>query len=148
LVADNSPDLSFADLIDLASKMRPDRLVIGELTGPETMKALEILNRGHDGSLATMHAANPEDALARLETMCLMANLGLGLPEIRMLIASAIQLITYQQYLPNGRRKLTQIVELQGLENGRYVLNPLFRYNPETDGIDATGAKPSWEKQG
>jgi pilus assembly protein CpaF len=132
-------------LIDLASKMRPDRLVIGELTGPEVMKSLEIFNRGHDGSLATLHASSSENALARLETMCLMANLGLGLPEIRILIASAIQLITYQQLLPNGRRKLTQIVELRGLENGRYVLNPLFRYNPETDTIEASGAKPSWQ---
>ena len=145
LIADNSPDHTFADLIDLASKMRPDRLVIGELTGSEAMKALEIFNRGHDGSLATLHASSPEDALARLETMCLMANLGLGLAEIRILIASAIQLITYQQHLPNGSRKLTQIVELQGLENGRYVLNPLFRYNPATDKIEATGSKPSWQ---
>ena len=77
--------------------------------------------------------------------MCLMANLGLGLSEIRVLIASALQLITYQELLPSGKRKLTHIVELCGLENGRYVLQPLFRYNSETDSIDPTGAKPSWE---
>jgi pilus assembly protein CpaF len=119
--------------------------VLGELTGPEVMKALEVFNMGHDGSLATMHAANPEDALARLETMCLMANLGLGLAEIRMMIASAIQLITYLQRLPDGSRKLTHIVELRGLENGRYMLNPLFRYNPETHTIEPTGAVPGWK---
>jgi pilus assembly protein CpaF len=73
-----------------------------------------------------------------------MANLGLGLNEIRTLIVTALQLITYQERLPSGKRKVTQIVEICGLENGRYVLQPLFRYNPETDSIDPTGAQPSW----
>ena len=73
-----------------------------------------------------------------------MANLGLGLNEIRVLIASALQLITYQERLPNGRRKLTHIVELLGLENGRYVLQPLFRYDPESGKIESTGNQPSW----
>jgi pilus assembly protein CpaF len=145
LAADGSPDQSFADLIELAAKMRPDRLVVSELTGPEAMKVLDVFNMGHDGSMATMHAANPEDALARLETMCLMANLGLGLAEIRMVIASAIQLITYQQRLPDGSRKVTHVVELCGLDNGRYLLTPLFRYNPETESIEPTGAVPGWE---
>lgn len=144
LSADTSPDHSLADLVDLASKMRPDRLLIGELTGPEAMKALDIFNRGHDGSLATLHASSPEDALSRLETMCLMANLGLGLVEIRAVIASAIQLITQQQRLADGTRKLTHITELCGLENGRYQLNPLFRYNPETGSIEPTGSHPCW----
>jgi pilus assembly protein CpaF len=145
LAADSSPDHSMADLVNLAAKMRPDRLIVGELHGPEAMNVLNVFNMGHDGSLTILHARNPEDALARLESMCLMANLGLGLSEIRTLIASALQLITYQELLPTGRRKLTHIVELCGLENGRYVLQPLFRYNPETDTIDPTGAKPSWE---
>jgi len=146
LAADSSPDHSVADLVKLAAKMRPDRLIVGELHGPETFDTLNVFNMGHDGSLTLVHSNSPEDALARLETMCLMANLGLGIPEIRMLIASAIQLITYQERLHNGRRKLTQIVELKGLENGRYILNPLFRYNPKTDKIESTGAKSSWKK--
>jgi len=144
LAADSSPDHSMSDLVEIAAKMRPDRLIVGELHGPEAMNVLNIFNMGYDGSLTIIHANNPEDALARLENMCLMANLGLGLSEIRHLIASALQLITYQRLLPNGRRKLTQIVELCGLENGRYILQPLFRYNPETDTIDPTGAQPSW----
>jgi pilus assembly protein CpaF len=73
-----------------------------------------------------------------------MANLGLGMGEIRSLIASALQLITYQKLLPDGKRKLVHIVELCGLENGRYILQPLFRYNPETNTIEPTGVKPSW----
>lgn len=108
------------------------------------MSVLNIFNMGQDGSLTILHASNPEDALARLENMCLMANLGLGLSEIRSLIASALQLITYQERLPDGKRKLTHIVELCGLENGRYILQPLFRYNPETGTIESTGAKPGW----
>ena len=108
------------------------------------MSVLNVFNMGHDGSFTILHASSPEDSLARLESMCLMANLGLGINEIRNLIASALQLITYQQLLPDGKRKLTQIVELCGLENGRYVLRPLFRYNPETNTIDSTGAKPNW----
>lgn len=80
--------------------------------------------------MATIHPGCPEDDLTRLETMCLMANLGLA--EIRMVIASAIQLITYQQHLPDDSRKVTHVVELCGLDNGRYVLRPLFRYIPET----------------
>ncbi len=145
LAADSSPDHSMADLVNLAAKMRPDRLVVGELHGPEAFHALNVFNIGHDGSLTIIHSSGPEDALARLESMCLMANLGLGLSEIRAIIASALQLITYQQLLPDGTRKLTHIVELRGLENGRYVLQPLFRYNPETKKIEPTGVKPSWE---
>jgi pilus assembly protein CpaF len=144
LAADSSPDHSMADLVGLAAKMRPDRLIIGELHGPEAMNVLNVFNMGYDGSFTILHAGSPEDALARLESMCLMANLGLGINEIRNLIASALKLITYQKLLPNGSRKLTHIVELCGLENGRYVLRPLFRYNPETRTIDPTGTKPSW----
>ncbi len=144
LAADSSPDHTMADLVELAAKMRPDRLIVGELHGPEAMSVLNIFNMGHDGSLTLIHANSPEDALARLESMCLMANLGLGISEIRSLIASALQLITYQERLSDGKRKLTHIVELCGLENGRYILNPLFRFNPETNTIEPTGAKPGW----
>jgi Flp pilus assembly CpaF family ATPase len=76
--------------------------------------------------------------------MCLMANLGLGLGEIRRMIAAAFRLITFQEKLPVGRR-ITQIVELRGVENDRYVLQPLFRYNPDKDILEATGAPPSWK---
>ena len=91
LAADSSPDHSMDDLVNLAAKMRPDRLIVGELHGPEAFQTLNVFNMGHDGSLTILHASNPEDALSRLETMCLMANLGLGLDEIRTLIAAALQ---------------------------------------------------------
>lgn len=142
--AENSPDHSFADLVSLAEQMRPDRLVIGELRDGDALHVLNLFNTGHDGSLALIHARGVEDALARLETMCLMANLGLGLNEIRNLIASSIQVITHQERIPNGKRRLTHVTELLGLENGRYRLQPLFHYDADSDTITPTGAKPSW----
>ena len=144
LEAGGPANVAFADLIVAASCMRPDYLVIGEIWGPEAMRAVQIMSRGHTG-LTNTHADSTEDALTKLETMCLMANLGLGLSEIRHLIASALRLIVYQARLPDGRRKVTQITELRGLENERYVLAPLFRYDHEKDVIERTGTKASWE---
>jgi pilus assembly protein CpaF len=146
LSSDISPDLSYADLIGTAAKMRPDRLIFGELRGAEVMRLLDIVNIGHDGSMMTIHAVSPEDALARMESMCLMANLGLGLSEIRNMIASGVNLITNQQRLSDGSRKITQVTEVLGLENDRYVLQPLMRYNAETGEFERTLAKASWEQ--
>lgn len=143
LEAGGPANVPFADLIEAASRMRPDWLVIGEVWGPEAMRAIQIMSRGHDG-LMNLHADSTEDALTKLEAMCLMANLGLGLAEIRRLIVSGLRLIVYQEKLPAGRR-ITQITELRGLENDRYVLQPLFRYNVDRDRLEATGAKPTWD---
>lgn len=145
LEAGGPANVSFADLLDTAARMRPDWLVIGEIWGPEAMRALQIMGRGHIGLMNT-HADSTEDALGRLEAMCLMANLGLGLGEIRRTITSGLRLILYHEKLPEGRR-VTQITELRGLENDRYVLQPLFRYNHEKKLLEATGAKPSWESR-
>ncbi len=99
---------------------------------------------GHDGSMMTMHALDPEDALTRIEAMCLMANLGLGLSEIRYRIATTIDVIITQLRLPDGSRRIVQITELQGLENDRYRLQPLMRYHEDTGVFEITGARPSW----
>lgn len=144
LAADNTRSISYNDVISTAAKMRPDRLVYGELRGPETMRILDIIGWGHDGSLATLHANSPEDALARVEAMCLMANLGLGLSEIRYRIATTVNVICVIRRQPDGHRKVVNITELRGLENDRYVLQPLMRYNPENDQFELTGARPSW----
>jgi pilus assembly protein CpaF len=144
LCADLSPDQSYLDLILTAAKMRPDRLIFGELRGGEVLHILNLVNSGYDGAMMTIHAASPEDSLARMEAMCLMANVGLGLSEIRHLIASAIHLITQQRRMPNGARRITHITELCGFEEARYLLQPLFRYNEATDTLEATGAKASW----
>ena len=78
--------------------------------------------------------------------MCLMANLGLGMDDIRESIVSAVGLIAYQERLADGKRKVTQVVQLQGLENGHYVLQPLMQNNPDTETLETTGVQPSWEK--
>lgn len=143
LSADLSKDASYVDVIVTAAKMRPDRLVFGELHGAEAIHILSLLSTGHDGSLFTLHANSPENALTRIEAMCLMADMGLGIGEIRDLIASSVNVISIQQRMPNGTRKLTQITEVLGLENDRYVLQPLMRYNPETDAFERLG-QPSW----
>jgi len=144
LEAEGNVSMEFNDLLTAGSKMRPDWLIIGELHGVETLHAMQIMGNGHS-AISTTHATSAEDALARLETLCLMANLGLGLDDIRQIIASALRLILYQEYLPIKRRKIVQMVELKGLEDGRYILQPLMRYNLETETFEMTGAKPSWE---
>lgn len=146
LAVENSSGMTFTELINIAARTRPDRLIFGEMRGPEVMRMLQIMSVGHDGAMSTLHATGPEDALARLESFCLMANLGLGLGEIRSLIAATIGLIVFLQRRPNGARKVMQITEVRGLEHDRYVLQPLFRYNPDTNAHEATGAKPGWER--
>ena len=146
LEAGESAGASFSELLTAGSKMRPDWLVVGELNGFETLRAMQIFGNGHS-AITTVHADSAENALARIETQCLMANLGLGLDEIRRMIVSALRLILYQECLePNGKRRVTQVTELRGIEDGRYILQPLMRYNTETERIEPTGAKPAWEK--
>ncbi len=145
LEADDATHVKMNDLLTAGSKMRPDWLIVGDMIGTDAMRTMQIFSNGHNG-ITTIHASSVENALTRLEAMCLMANLGLGLEDIREMIASALQLVIYQECLvPNDSRKVTQISELRGLENGRYVLQPLMRYNPETDQFEFTGAKASWQ---
>lgn len=137
--------LSLTTLLATAVRMRPDWLIVGELRGVETMRALQVMSTGYN-AITTIHATSPEDALSRLETFCLMANLGLGLAEIRRLIASALQLITYQERWPNGARKMTQLLEVVGLESDlRYNLKPLFRFDADKGSLERTGEHPSWD---
>ena len=145
LEAGGRADLSFQDVLTAAGRMRPDRLILGNLHGPSAATVLQYFGTGFDGSLTHIHGTSVEDALRRLESYCLMADLGLGLPEIRHLIASGIQLITYQEHLSEGRRKLVDIVELRGVENHHYVLQPLMHYNRETGQFEFTGLQPRWE---
>ncbi len=138
--------ITMPELLKTASRLRPDWLVVGELLGAEALHTMQEMSRGLSG-LAPIHATSPEDALARLEMLCLMANLGLGLAEIRRLIAAAIQLITYQERLADGSRKFTQFVEIAGIEGEtRYKLRPLFRYNPDKGTLQCTGERAEWEK--
>jgi pilus assembly protein CpaF len=144
LEAGGPSGLTFEDVLTAATRMRPDRLIVGEIDGPVAASVLQHFGSGYDGSITMIHATSVENALNRLESFCLMANLGLGLAEIRLLIAAGIHLITYQEHMPTGRRKMVEIVELCGIEDHRYVLQPLMRYNRETEQFDFTGIQPSW----
>jgi pilus assembly protein CpaF len=116
------------DLVRNALRMRPDRIVVGECRGAEAFDMLAAMNTGHEGSLTTLHANSPRDALARLETMILMAGMDLPLAAAREHIASSIHLIVQQSRLSDGRRAVTSIVEITGMESGRTQTQEIFRF--------------------
>ena len=124
---EGSGEVTIRDLVRNALRMRPDRIVVGECRAAEAIDMLAAMNTGHDGSLTTLHANSPRDALSRLETMVLMAGKELPLLAIRDQIARAIQLIVQQTRLPDGRRMVTAVDEITGLESGQIQLQPLIR---------------------
>lgn len=122
------------DLVRNALRMRPDRIVVGECRGAEAFDMLSAMNTGHEGSLTTLHANSARDALARLETMILMAGMDLPLIAIREHIASSIDFIVQQTRLSNGRRVISSIVEVGGLESGVIKIQEVFRYDRSQQG--------------
>jgi pilus assembly protein CpaF len=123
-------EITIRQLVRNALRMRPDRLILGEVRGGEALDLLQALNTGHDGSLSTIHANGPRDALARLETLVLMAGAELPLRAVREQAASAVQLIVQQQRLPSGSRRVTHIAEVAGIAEGGIVVNDRFRWEP------------------
>jgi pilus assembly protein CpaF len=125
--------VSIRDLVRNTLRMRPDRIVVGECRGGEALDMLQAMNTGHEGSLTTLHANSPRDALSRLEMLVLMA--GHDLPEkaIREMISSAIDIIIQITRLPDGSRKITSVQEIQGMEDRTIVLQELFHYEPKLD---------------
>lgn len=121
------------DLVRNSLRMRPDRIIVGECRGAEAFDMLSAMNTGHEGSLTTLHANSPRDALARLESMILMAGMDLPLAAIREHIASAVDLIVQQSRLSDGRRLITAIVEVTGIEAGRIQTQALFRYRSDPE---------------
>ena len=120
--------IQIRDLVRNALRMRPDRIVVGECRGGEAFDMLAAMNTGHEGSLTTLHANSPRDALSRLETMILMAGMDLPLTAVREHIAASIDLIVQQVRASDGRRYIDSIVEVSGIESGRIQLQPLFAY--------------------
>jgi pilus assembly protein CpaF len=125
------------DLVRNSLRMRPDRIVVGEVRGGEALDMLQAMNTGHDGSITTGHANSPRDMIARLETMVLMAGMELPAKAIREQIASAINLIVQQNRLRDGSRKIINITEVQGMEGDTIVLQDIFVF--EQKGIDDKG---------
>lgn len=124
---DGSGRVMIRDLVINSLRMRPERIVIGECRGGETLDMLQAMNTGHDGSLTTLHANTPRDALARMETMALMAGMDMPLKVIREQIASAIDVIVQQTRLEDGQRKVAFITEVQGMEGDTVVLQDIFK---------------------
>ncbi|HEX8230581.1 MAG TPA: CpaF family protein [Chloroflexia bacterium] len=119
-------EVSIRDLVINCLRMRPDRIVVGECRGGESLDMLQAMNTGHDGSLTTLHANSPRDALGRLETMCLMAGMDLPVRAIREQIASAVDLFVQQERMKDGTRKLTSVTEVQGMEGDVVVMQEIF----------------------
>ncbi len=129
--------VSIRDLVRNSLRMRPDRIVVGEVRGGEALDMLQAMNTGHDGSLTTLHANTPRDALSRLETLVLMAGMDLPLKVVRQQIASAVDLIVQQTRLTDGSRKVTSITEVAGMEGDTVVLTDVFKF--EQTGVTTEG---------
>ncbi len=125
------------ELIKNTLRMRPERVIVGECRGGETLDMLQAMNTGHDGSLTTAHANTPRDMLSRLETMVLMSGMDLPVRAIREQISSAINLIIQQSRLKDGSRKITYLTEIQGMEGDKIVTQDIFRF--EQSGMDENG---------
>ncbi|MBU9721320.1 MULTISPECIES: CpaF family protein [Bacillaceae] len=142
--------IAIRDLVKNSLRMRPDRIVIGEVRGGEALDMLQAMNTGHDGSLATGHSNSPREMLSRLETMVLMAGMDLPIRAIREQIAGAVDLIIQQSRLKDGSRKIVNITEVIGMEGDTIVLQDLFVYKQKGTDVDgkvigvhtATGIRP------
>jgi len=129
--------ITATDLVRNALRMRPDRIIIGECRGAETLDMLQAMNTGHEGSMTTLHANTPRDAIARMETMIMMAGFELPLKALRTQIASAVDLIVQANRLQGGPRKITHITEVVGMEQDTIVMQDIYTF--EQDGMDEGG---------
>lgn len=130
--------VSIRDLVKNSLRMRPDRIVVGEVRGGECLDMLQAMNTGHDGSISTVHANTPRDAIARLETLVLMAGMDIPLRAVREQVASAINLIVHISRLRDGTRRVTHITEVQGMEGDVVTLQDAFVFDYSA-GVDANG---------
>jgi pilus assembly protein CpaF len=143
------------ELVINALRMRPDRIVVGEVRGEEALDMLQAMNTGHDGSVTTVHANSPRDALSRIETMCMMANLNLPEKAVRQQIAAAIQLIVQISRLSDGSRRITHVTEITGSSGDMVSMQDIFLFEKRGVGINgkvlgrfyATGIVPKFAEK-
>ena len=144
-------EVTIRDLVRNALRMRPDRIVVGEVRGGEALDMMQAMNTGHDGSITTVHSNSPRDALSRLETMMLMAGMDLGIRAIREQVASALNLIVHQTRMKDGVRRITHVTEIVGMEGDIISLQDLFLFDYSAGldengkfrgGLRATGLRP------
>ncbi len=147
---DGNGGVSTRDLVRNSLRMRPDRIIIGEVRSGEALDMLQAMNTGHDGSMTTLHANTPRDAISRLETMCMMAGLDMPLMALRTQIAAAIDLVVHMERLSDGTRKVTRVTEVPRMEGDIVTLSDLFKFdqtgvasNGKVLGeMEATGLRP------
>jgi pilus assembly protein CpaF len=145
-------EIPIRELLHNSLRMRPDRIIVGEVRGPEALDMLQAMNTGHDGSLSTVHANSARDALSRVETMVLMAGYELPVKAIRQQVASALDLIIHLERLQDGSRRVTSIAEVGRMESDVITLSELFRFKVDEvqpDGtvvgsLDSTGLRPNF----
>ena len=136
--------ISIRDLVRNSLRMRPDRIVVGEVRGGEALDMLQAMNTGHEGSLSTLHANSPRDALARLETMVLMSGLDLPSRSVREQIASALDLVVHLSRMPDGSRRVSEIAEVTGMDGESMTLQTLFafqRFSPTSGSTSASSGR-------
>lgn len=138
-------EITIRQLVINALRMRPDRIVVGECRGGEALDMLQAMNTGHDGSMTTVHANSPRDALRRVETMVLMAGMDLPLKAIREQVASSIELIIHMERLKDGTRRVMQVSEVQGMESDTIVMQDIFVFHQTgiRNGVVQGGLKPT-----
>jgi pilus assembly protein CpaF len=133
---DGSGEVTTRELVRNSLRMRPERIVVGEVRGGDALDMLQAMNTGHDGSMTTLHANTPRDVISRIETMALMGGIDFPIKVIREQIASAIQLIIQQTRLGDGSRKITSITEIAGMEGDKVVLQELFKFVEEGKDVE------------
>jgi pilus assembly protein CpaF len=129
--------INATDLVKNCLRMRPERIIIGECRGAEALDMLQAMNTGHEGSMTTAHANSPRDCIARLETMIMMSGFELPVKAMRQQIASAVNLIIQSNRLQGGKRRVTHVTEVVGMENDTLVMQDIFKY--VQDGVDENG---------
>jgi pilus assembly protein CpaF len=147
--------VTIRDLVRNTLRMRPDRIVVGEVRGGEALDMLQAMNTGHDGSLTTVHSNTPRDTLARIETMVLMAGMDLPVRAIREQVSSAVDLIIHLSRMRDGTRRVTHVTEVVGMEGDIITTQELFLFDygmgVDSDGmfqgrLKATGIRPSFSE--
>jgi pilus assembly protein CpaF len=148
---DGEGEITVRDLVSNALRMRPDRIITGEVVGDEVMDLFQAMNTGHDGSMMALHATSPRDVLTRLETMVTLSFPSFPLLNVRQHMASAIHLITHQERMRDGRRKIVKMTEVQGMQGDVIMLRDIFEFRQTgirdgavTGHLTATGHVPGF----
>ena len=142
--AEGSGEIAMRDLLKNALRMRPDRIVVGEVRGPEALDALQAMNTGHPGSMFTIHANTPRDTLNRLEYLVMMESGEMPLSAIRNQVVSAVDLVVQTSRFRDGTRRITTITDVAGLEGDVAVLEDLWRYDAAAGRFECSGGRPSF----